>query len=216
MAVFSACTDDPVVEIGNRSLVLVESQVVTVRDFYDAFEIAKTAYPDFKRDGASLSLIIGKRVLAQLTEQMLILERARELDIQVSAQELQAAVDDIKKDFPEDTFEKTFLNQAISYRVWEKDLKNRLLVSKVIRADIEDQIRITPEEVANYYQNNQPQTTAGEEDPDEIPIEEKIVRQLRLIKAQQAYEPWIEALKSRYKTTIHMKEWHKIQQNLQS
>lgn len=215
-AILSACADDPVAEIGNRSLLQVGSQVATVRDFYDALEIAKEAYPDFSQEGPSLALITGKRVLAQLTEQLLILERASELNLQISPGELQAAIDDIKSDFPEDTFEKTFLNQAIPYRAWAKSVKNRLLVSKVIQADLENQIKITPEDVSDYYQNSQREAAPEKNDTDETPLEEKIVRQLRLIKAQEAYEPWMESLKARYKTTINMEEWHKIQQNLPS
>ena len=42
------------------------------------------------------------------------------------------AAAEIKKDYPEDTFEKTLLEFAVSYESWETRLRNRLLMEKVV------------------------------------------------------------------------------------
>jgi FKBP-type peptidyl-prolyl cis-trans isomerase (trigger factor) len=63
---------------------------------------------------------------------MIILERAEELGLSISSDEIQKVVSEIKSDYPEDTFEKALLEFAVSYESWEARLKNRLLMQKVV------------------------------------------------------------------------------------
>ena len=119
-------------------LIRVGSSFVTVRAFHEAFESNITSPsmlfqdPDALRDEKY-------RILNRLAEELLILERAREMNLKVSDEETAQVVNDIKTDFPDDTFEKTLMENGITFLSWEKALKRRLLMEKVIRQDLSKQ-----------------------------------------------------------------------------
>jgi hypothetical protein len=207
---FGGCMDsesnpdlEPLIRVGDR--------VFTVLDFNKAFEIGKTAYPhDFKDDPEDYRNA-RLRLLNQLVVEMIILERAEELGLSISSEEINKAVEEIKSDYPEDTFEEAFLESAVSYESWEARLKNRLLMQKVIDNELKNQIDITPEDIANYYEKNYQATDTGAESikPDKD-INENIIKHLRQQKAEQAYKIWIKELKRKYSIEINSANWEKI------
>jgi hypothetical protein len=194
---------EPLIRVGDR--------VFTVLDFNKAFEIAKTDYPhDFKDDPEGYRNA-RLRLLNQLVVEMIILERAEDLGLSISSEEINKAVKEIKSDYPEDTFEEAFLESAVSYESWEARLKNRLLMQKVIDNELKNQIVITPEDIANYYKKNYQATDTGAEPikPDKD-INENIIKHLRQQKAEQAYKNWITELKRKYSIEINSANWEKI------
>jgi len=112
----------------DESLIRVSDRVLTVLEFNQAFEISKTAYPHNLRHEPDSYKDAQLRLLNQLMVEMIILERAEELGLYVSDEELEKAIADIKSDYPEDSFEKTLLEFAVSYDSWEARLRNRLLL----------------------------------------------------------------------------------------
>jgi hypothetical protein len=192
-------------------LIRVEDRVFTVMDFNKAFEISKTAYPHNLKDEPEAYRNARLRLLNQLVVEMIILERAEELGLSISKEEINKAVKEIKSDYPEDTFEKAFLESAVSYESWEARLKNRLLMQKVIDNELNNQIVITPEDIASYYEKNYQATDngAGTIKPDQE-INENIIKHLRQQKAEQAYKIWIKGLKRKYKIEINTASWEKI------
>ena len=143
--------------------------------------------------------------------EMIILERAEELGLFVSNAELKKAVADIKSDYPEDTFEKTLLEFAVSYESWEVRLRNRLLMEKVVDSELKNQIVITPEDIARYYEKNvkdqKPDMDSSTKMED---INEMIIKHLRQEKTEEAYKIWIKELKQRYTIEINSIQWEKI------
>jgi foldase protein PrsA len=194
---------EPLIRVGDR--------VFTVLDFNKAFEIAKTAYPHDFKDAPEDYRNARLRLLNQLVVELIILERAEELGLSISSEEINKAVKEIKSDYPEDTFEEAFLESAVSYESWEARLKNRLLMQKVIDNELKNQIVITPEDIANYYEENYQATDTGAESikPDKD-INENIIKHLRQQKAEQAYKIWIKELKRKYSIEINSANWEKI------
>jgi hypothetical protein len=143
--------------------------------------------------------------------EMIILERAEELGIYISDEEVEKAAADIKKDYPEDTFEKTLLEFAVSYESWEARLKNRLLMEKVVDSDLKDQVVISPEDIANYYKKNfKTQVLDNEQTAKIEDIDEMIIKHLRREKTEEAYKKWIKKLKQKYNIEINHSQWEKI------
>ena len=194
-----------------EQLIRVRDRVLTVLEFNQAFEISKTAYsynlryePDDYRN-AQL------RLLNELTIEMIILERAAELGLTISDDEVEKAVADVKKDFPEDTFEKTLLEFAISYETWQDRLRNRLLMEKVINHELEDQILITSEDIAKYYEENfRAKAPDSDSELNADDINKMIIEQLRREKLEQAYQKWINKLKQQYPIEINSIQWERI------
>lgn len=195
----------------NEHLIRVSDRVLTVLEFNQAFEISKTAYPHNLRHEPDNFKHAQLRLLNQLMVEMIILERAEELGLTISDEEVEAAVADIKSDYPEDTFEKTLLEFAVSYESWEARLRNRLLMEKVVDRELKDQIVITAEDIAEYYEKNvksqkpEMDSTTKMED-----INEMIIKHLRQEKTEEAYKIWIKELKQRYTIEINSIQWEKI------
>jgi hypothetical protein len=192
-------------------LIRVRDHIFTVLDFNKAFEIAKTAYPRSFKDDPEGYRNARLRLLNQLVVEMIILERADELGLSITGEEIQKVVAEIKSDYPEDTFEKALLESAISYEAWEARLKNRLLMQKVVDNELKNRIVITPEDIAGYYEKNyksaDPAAQLANPDKD---INENIIRHLRQQKAEQAYKIWIKELKRQYTIEINTAQWEKI------
>jgi len=194
-----------------EQLIRVGTRVLTVLDFNQAFEIAKTAYPHNLRYEPDDYRNAQLRLLNELTIEMIILERAAELGITISEEEVENAVADVKKDYPEDTFEKTLLEFAISFEAWQDRLRNRLLMEKVLDQELKDQIIITSEDIAQYYESNF-KSKLPDADSEMIreDINEMIIEQLRREKMEQAYQTWINKLKQQYPIEINSIQWERI------
>ena len=209
IAVLSCTRSEP--ENQDEYLIRVGDNVVTVLDFNKAFEIAKTAYShNMMQDPAALKEA-QLRLLNQMTEELILLERAKELNIKVSEQEVDKTVAKIKSDYPDDVFEKVLLEYAVSYQSWKKGLHMRLLMEKLVERELKDQIVITAEDIEKYYEQNYKgddlQTEFAEKSKD---INEKIIKQLRRKKTEKAYKTWIEKIQKRYKIEINKEEWENI------
>jgi hypothetical protein len=193
-------------------LVRVGNQVVSVVDFNKAFEIAKTAYSHNIMQNPNDVKEAQIRLLNQMTEELILIERASEMEIQVTEEEVENEITKIKEDYPsDDVFKQTLLEYAVSYESWRKGLKTRLLMEKLVENELKNRIVISPDEIAKYYKENysEEQTTQapvqGGHDIDAI-----IVEQLRRKKTEEAYKAWIEKLQKRYPIEINKKEWEKI------
>ncbi len=195
----------------DEHLIQVRDRILTVIEFNQAFEISKTAYPHNLRFNPNDFKNAQLRLLNQLVVEMIILERAEELGLHISDEEVEKAVGDIKKDYPEDTFEKTLLEFAVSYESWEVRLRNRLLMEKVVDSELKNQIVITPEDIAKYYKKNfktkEPDTDPAAKIED---INEMIIKHLRREKTEEAYGKWIKKLRQQYNIEINSSLWKKI------
>ena len=192
-------------------LIRVKDRVLTVSEFNQVFEISKTAYSNNLRYEPDDYRNAQLRLLNELTIEMIILERAAELGLTVSEEEVEKAVADVKEDYPGDTFEKTLLEFAVSYETWEKRLRNRLLMKKVIDHELKDQILITSEDIAKYYESHfKAQAPDTDSETNREDINEMIIEQLRREKMEQAYQKWINKLKQKYPIEINSVQWERI------
>jgi len=193
------------------ALIQVEDQVMTSLDFAKALEFSSTAYPHNAIQEKGLVKTIRLRLMDQLIEEMILVQKAKELHIVVSEPEIQEAIDEIKKDYPDDQFKETFLENAVSFETWKSRLKIRILMEKVIRFELENKIKITKEDISGYYKEHAPDGTL---DPEaftgESEMNEMIVKSIRRKKAEENYKDWIKNLRKEYKIEINKKLWEKI------
>ena len=197
--------------LGNEVLIRLGDRIVTVLDFNEAFEISKIAStPDTSEPSEDLRKA-QLRLLNDLILETILLERAGEIGISISDIELEMAVASIKNDYPSGEFEEVLLEFAVSYETWENRLKKRLIMDKVIKKELENQISITPEDIAEYYKKNlQGKNAESESPPTSDDINEIIVKQLRREKAEEGYQTWLETLKAKYEIEINSEQWEKI------
>jgi hypothetical protein len=190
-------------------LIRVGSSTVTVAEFNHAVEAAaEDDFPGEQEIGGTTQNDLRMRVLNQLAEELIIAERAKDLGIQVSGEELERAVADIKADYPDDTFEKTLLENAVSFQVWKKKLALRLLIDKVVKNELVDKVEITSQDVADYFQSHYPEGVPEGENADEI--NQRIVQHLRHQKAEEMYQGWIEELRKTYPVDVDRERWNRL------
>jgi hypothetical protein len=196
---------------GDEYLVRIGERAVTVADFNRAFEIAKTAYSHNSLQNPDDTKDTQLRLLNQMTEELVLLQRAGELGIGVSDEELEKAIEKIRADFPDDAFEQTLLEYAVSYKSWKSGLKTRLLMEKLVQQELKDETVIQPDEVAKFYEENyNNDATQSGDTRNPAAVEEIIVKQLRRVKIENAYRNWIENLRKRYTIDINKDQWNKI------
>ncbi len=99
-------------------------------------------------------------VLGRLVEERIMLQRARELLIAVGDAELEARIGEIRKDYAGGSFDALFGNDALDYPAWKEALRRRVLLEKVIAADVNARVRVTEPEAEAYYKANRKLYTA--------------------------------------------------------
>ena len=190
-------------------LIRVGTSTITVAEFKQAVEASgEEAFPGEQAIGPVALDDLRMRVLNQLSEELIIAERAKQLNIQVTDQELDSAVAAVKADYPDDTFEETLLENAVSFRAWKRKMATRLLIDKVIAKELVDNVQITAEDVASYFQTHFPEGVPKGEDADEL--NKRIVLHLRRQKAEALYKNWIEKLKTTFPVDVHQQRWNRL------
>jgi hypothetical protein len=207
-SLISGCSETEQVH-GDEYLVRVEESVLMALDFQREFETTRSAClrGDIKQD-ASICREAKKQLLNQMVEELIIIERAKELNITVSDSEFEESVRRIKQDYPENEFENMLLEYSVSYSMWEKRLRARLLVEKVIAEDLKKNIEITSYDISRYYRENIKNDSNSRLKNKHAT--EAVIKNLRNLKAQEAYKTWFEKLQKKYKVEINDKQWEKI------
>lgn len=185
-------------------LVKVGSRTLSPFDFNRAFEIHKIAYdPDTTLDPEELKSA-RIRFLQQMVERMTLLERAKELRIKVTPKELENAVEKLTAGYPEGEFEKALLASSISLDTWRKELKDRLLMQKVVAEDLKKTIDVSSHEITERLAIQKP---SGQNDGlDDV----RAVEQLKSEKAEALYPQWIQRLQEKYTLEIDKEKWNEI------
>jgi len=195
---------DPQIEY----LIRIEEQVVTVEDFQKLFENMKSAYPHSTFRAPETIKAARLRLLNQMAEELIILKRAQELQIDVSDSELEQAIADYKRDYPEGVFDEILLEHAVSYPFWRERLKIRMIMEKVVARDVGERVTITTEEISDYYNEQYPKESSGADvSGKDKNINTVIIEHLRRKKAEAAYRDWIKDLRHKYPIEINEAEW---------
>lgn len=181
---------------------------IAASDYRTTFEMAKYAYPEHFIQRPEVIRTIQTRILAQLTEEAVVMARAKELNISLTDAELEIAVSDIRDQYPEGLFEETLLEQSIPFESWKHRLERRLIMKKVVEIDLSSGVEILPEDIADYYRRNYSEDTMEMDSDGEM--HKIILRELRREKTESAYKTWIENLKETYTVEINQTEWQKI------
>ncbi|MGA7143047.1 MAG: SurA N-terminal domain-containing protein [Desulfobacterales bacterium] len=210
-------------------LIKVGDKIMTVGDFNKAFEIAKAAYSYDMLQNPEAVREVMLSLVKQMTEEMILLERAKEIGVTVTASEVEKAAADIKSDYPDHEFQNSLIENAVPYTSWKQALKRRLLMNKVVAKDLGDEIHVTPEDVSEYEKahpgaftvttgpkeataSKPPAAKAMETDAEaaEKARHDDVVKMLRREKMEKAYTPWIEALKKKYTVEINEAQLKKM------
>ena len=192
-------------------LIKVGDSRVMVAEYEHAFEMAcEEAFPGEDEIDSNQVNDLRIRVMNQIAEELIIDQRAKTLGLSVSEEELENAIASIRADYPDDTFESTLLENAVSWAEWKHKLAIRILIEKVIEKELVDKVQITGDDVAAYFNIHFPD--GAPEDADNI--RRRIISHLRRQKAEEEYEGWMEGLRQTYPVEIHQERWNQLTQKV--
>ena len=192
-------------------LIKVGNSTLTVSEFNEVFEISKTAYSHSDIMDPKIVADIKLRLLNQMIEEMILLEKADAIGISISDEEFEKEVQEIKADYPDGVFEEMLLEAAVSFEAWKKRLRAQLIARKFIKAELESKIAITSEEVARYYAQHLPEDSKGGPDGKEQGIsDEMILKMLKNQKVQILYAAWMKKNRRTVTIDINSQQWEKI------
>ncbi len=200
---------------GKKHLIKVGEIELFTDEFNQIFEIVKAGYAkDINETEAKIAKF---RLLVNLTNEMLLINEAQKLGVDISEQELNKAVNNIKSDYPENLFERMFIEHVIPFEVWKKRLKSQLIINKLISLNLLKKVAILPEDIRKYYAapyNNEKEEAKEENNSGEMTASlndnRKLVQYLRNEKAQKLYSGWFENFKKSYPIEIDQSEWQKV------
>lgn len=89
--------------------------------------------------------------LVQVIDRELALAEADRLGVTVSSAEEEEAYQDYRKDYPGNAFEEMLHDRGITLEHWKRELREGLLMEKVLRQTVYSQIKISDKEIADYY-----------------------------------------------------------------
>lgn len=96
-----------------------------------------------------------RQIIDKVIEKNLILEYGKEQGITATDGELESAIKEIKGDYPEDVFNELLLKRYIDIKEWKKELKQELLIKKIVSSVVEKLAPITFDESKAYYNSHQ-------------------------------------------------------------
>jgi peptidyl-prolyl cis-trans isomerase SurA len=102
-------------------------------------------------------------VLNDLIVQDILLQKARDLKIEIPDSELDTAYADARKDIPEDQFQQELSRRSLTPADMREGLRHQLLADKVIEREVTSKVNITDQDVNDFYKANIQQFSRPEE-----------------------------------------------------
>ena len=97
---------------------------------------------------------LREEALTELIEKTLIEQKAKEQQISVTDEEFDQLVQQVQREYDGKDIQNILQEQDKSYEVWAKEQREKLLLEKLIDANMGSMIVVSPEEVRQYYERN--------------------------------------------------------------
>ncbi len=130
----------PLLQVGQRQL--------TLQQFDRELQLS---YPDLSQLPAADRLPLKKQLVNRLIERELILAEAQRIDIQVTPDELDAAMVQLRGNYSAEEYLQILRDAGQSLQSWKAALKLKLITMKVSDAVISAQVLVSDAEAEKYY-----------------------------------------------------------------
>lgn len=185
-------------------LLCIGTSCADAGDFQQALSFALRAYPDEVIERSDLMRVMQMRVLRQLAEELVLLERCLELGIAVTDEDLQAAVARYQQDYPPGCFEKELQRNVVSEKDWRRHFRLRLLREKLMAQDLGRRVALDPSDIEAYIQSiDLSQSADGKRVLTADELDAAVLSELKRKKMEAAYPQWMATLWRRYPLDIN-------------
>ncbi len=97
---------------------------------------------------------ILEALVQQVLDHYLTLEYGRRQGIKIADDELDAAIREIKRDYSEQDFQETLLQEEIDFSEWKRVLREQLLIRKIASKVAEKVEPVSFQEISQYYEGH--------------------------------------------------------------
>ncbi|HKK90678.1 MAG TPA: hypothetical protein VJ936_04710 [Desulfobacteraceae bacterium] len=184
------------------------STTISLDEFRAELELKKAAYPYSIHNESEGFRRLVLDLVAQLSEELVLLAAAEDRGCRVSAREVQEAAAAFQGEYPENAFEAMLVENAVSYAFWKKRFAIQLTIDRLVEKELKQKIEITPEEISQYY--DQQKSRDGQQTEMD---EEGLIAQLRRKKAENAWFGWVQSLAEQYPVVVSHKGLERFLKN---
>ena len=149
----AGCSSEPVVE-ALPALIVINDQEITKADFLVEFE--QSLQKDQQLSGIEREEL-QRSFLVQLIDRELIHGEARRLNIALTAADVEVALQGYREDYPGSSFEEMLVERGLTLEAWREELKESLIMEKLLEQAVYSRVSVSDEEVAAYFKANRDQ-----------------------------------------------------------
>mgnify|MGYP000125568516 FL=1 len=135
-------------------LIVINDQEISKADFLAEFE--KTLQKDQPLTGIEREEL-QRSFLVQLIDRELIHAEARRLNIEITEADIDAALQAYRQDYSGTSFETMLQERGITLKDWREELRDSLIMEKLLEEAVYSRVDVIDQEVAAYYEANRKQ-----------------------------------------------------------
>ncbi len=181
-------------EIVDYIAATVDEEVITASELRERLDIITGYYKKiYTAEELQKYLEQAKEnVLKETIEEKILLIGAERAEIEISEEEIKKSVEEFKKEFStDDEFYNQLEKEGFTFDEFKEKTKSRLKIGKFARLNITRDIRITEEEVANFYEENKSSFLM----PAQVKISQILIKDLEKNEAEKRIEEIFQKLK---------------------
>jgi len=149
----AGCSSETVVEV-LPALIVINDQEITKADFLVEFE--QSLQKDQQLSGIEREEL-QRSFLVQLIDRELIHGEARRLNIALTEADVEGALQGYRQDYPGSSFEEMLAERGLTLESWREELKESLIMEKLLEQAVYSVVSVSDEEVAAYFKINRDQ-----------------------------------------------------------
>ena len=150
-------------EICNRVVAIVNDEVVTLYELDTMIQLLTgTPSKQLKNKSEEIYIKTRQKVLDDLVDQKIVLEKIKELKIEVTAKEVDQAIERVKADnqFTQEDLLAELKEQGNNYESYRKSIKEELERIQLINYEVKSKIILREEEIEKYYNTHRDEFTS--------------------------------------------------------
>lgn len=151
-------------EIQNRVVAIVNNEVVTLYELNGRIrELTGLTPVELKERSEEAYLETRRKVLNDLIDQKIALEKIRELEITVSPEEVDRAIERVKEDnqLTQEGLIAKLKERGTTYEAYRDSMKTELERIRLINYEVQSKIIIREDEIEKYYKEHSDEFTSG-------------------------------------------------------
>lgn len=138
----------------DRIVAVVNDDVVTLSELKSLeLSVLKREGTRSSREDAALN---RERLLDELIDKKIKLQKAEDLKISIADQEVHAAIEQIlsQNRITKEAFREKLHKEGFAWADYEKEIRNQIVLSRLVNQEVRSKIVLMPEEIRQYYQDH--------------------------------------------------------------